>query len=583
MEASSTIKKLFASDDRFEIPNYQRAYAWGKEQLSQFVDDLSECGEKYYLGHFLFEEDGKKPDAYYVIDGQQRLTTCIIFFSAARNALEQRRGEWEGGENAEGIKKLLAGIGHRYLKDMISGDAKFKTVLYDNDFFVDAIIEYKEAAALPEEDTSSKKAMREARLYFEKRLKEASVECMLDWIEKVENAYITTYVVNGKVEGAQIFAYQNDRGKGLSNLEVLKVYLMMQLFKLNNSESIIGDIETIFKDIYKAIARVSLHENTVLNYYWQAIGPKGYKSENAVDEVKAWIKGFQDEEQADKIKKFVADLSKAFCLVEEIDASNSFDVANLKRLDDMAISYPLLIRARMFGVGDKTFNRLVKLMENLTFRYVLRGRYADITGRLQSVINLKGASNDESFDALIEAIKWNLNSNKGWEYWGNWEMIRHISDRWFYGNRMENYLLWRYEQHLCPGEYPETKVSWEDVRSSKSIERVAPQRPPDNLAESGYGAYNDKENLSEGISSGDWLNCVGNLVLLAQGQNSALGNCPFEEKLKMYGSDNLLHQQKEIISFVTDKERPVWDKAAIERRRDAIVAAAREIWDLGRI
>lgn len=76
---STTIKALFGRRNiRFVIPAYQRAYAWEKRQFIQFIEDLEECEVcDYYLGHFLFEQDG---DTLYVIDGQQRLTTCIIFF-----------------------------------------------------------------------------------------------------------------------------------------------------------------------------------------------------------------------------------------------------------------------------------------------------------------------------------------------------------------------------------------------------------------------------------------------------------------------------------------------------------------------
>ena len=83
---STTIKALFGRRNiRFIIPAYQRAYTWDKRQFSQFREDLQECaGSDYYLGHFLFEQDG---DTFYVIDGQQRLTTSIIFCSENRNGL----------------------------------------------------------------------------------------------------------------------------------------------------------------------------------------------------------------------------------------------------------------------------------------------------------------------------------------------------------------------------------------------------------------------------------------------------------------------------------------------------------------
>ena len=92
MSENYTLKKLIYGDT-FEIPEYQRAYSWEKPQWEQFIEDLQNVQEKYFLGHFLFE-DGE--GCYQVIDGQQRLTTCMIFFSAVVNCFSAR-----GFENKE--------------------------------------------------------------------------------------------------------------------------------------------------------------------------------------------------------------------------------------------------------------------------------------------------------------------------------------------------------------------------------------------------------------------------------------------------------------------------------------------------
>src|SRR5664280_1211896 len=89
MEASTTIKQMIAGNKIF-VPNYQRAYSWetetdknkSKKQVNVFLSDLEDYNKSsihtpYYFGHFLFEE--KQSNVFGVIDGQQRLTTIIIF------------------------------------------------------------------------------------------------------------------------------------------------------------------------------------------------------------------------------------------------------------------------------------------------------------------------------------------------------------------------------------------------------------------------------------------------------------------------------------------------------------------------
>lgn len=311
---SKTIKKLFGQRNvQFLIPAYQRAYAWEERQFSQFIEDLSECDDNYYLGHFLFEQSG---DILYVIDGQQRLTTCIIFFSVLVNVLRNRHEEWDNNENADDIKNLLDDITDYYLKDIRRNKQKFETVHYDNNFFVDIVIEYKETVSKEDLISKSRVAMYNARTYFETELKKVSVQQMLSWAKTLENASITTFIVEDKLQAAQIFAYQNDRGKKLSNLEILKAYFMLQIFKLENNEGDILYVEKAFEEIYRNIVLVSVEENNVLNYFWRAIGTKGYYSEKVVSEVKEWLKSITKEEQTKQIKSFVNGLSKSLLLCQ---------------------------------------------------------------------------------------------------------------------------------------------------------------------------------------------------------------------------------------------------------------------------
>lgn len=88
------IQSLFKTAECIRIPAYQRAYSWENKQCSQFLSDLMEQrGKRYYLGQFLFE---KEEDTLFIIDGQQRLTTTILFLSAIAKVKANRGGniEW---------------------------------------------------------------------------------------------------------------------------------------------------------------------------------------------------------------------------------------------------------------------------------------------------------------------------------------------------------------------------------------------------------------------------------------------------------------------------------------------------------
>ena len=93
LNLTCTLQELLVQrDTRFRIPSYQRAYAWDQKNWTVFVEDLLEQAtsvhaerKSYYLGHFLLEEE--RESRVGLIDGQQRLTTAMLFCAAAISVL----------------------------------------------------------------------------------------------------------------------------------------------------------------------------------------------------------------------------------------------------------------------------------------------------------------------------------------------------------------------------------------------------------------------------------------------------------------------------------------------------------------
>jgi len=573
----STINKLFDSKNRkFEIPSYQRAYSWDDKQINQFIEDFKNAESQYYLGHFLFEI--KEENILYVIDGQQRLTTSIIFFSVLKGELEQRK------KKGVKINIDLADITDYYLKDLRKDTQKFKTVKDDNNFFIEEIIEAKNNHS-QELDTASKIRIRTAKELFSKEFIKSTTEELEKWCKLIENATITEYVVKDKTQATQVFAFQNDRGKKLSNLEVIKAYFMLQIYLSSNSKEKIEEnilyLEDELSRIYKQIVRIKLDEDEVLNYYWRAVSGKGFSSEEVIKGIKEKISSLTTE-KAVWIKEFISGLSQAFQTVEKIEKSTESFTKDLLYLNNMALAFPFLIQAYKLKADEKTINRLTRLLENITFRYLLRGGRAEIESRLNHF--LVHLNSIESIDKNITDIIWNLKNSDWWSYWSNYTMNQYLSG-YFYRNRVDNYFLSKYELYIGNENHPTPhKVTFSDLISNESIEHIAPQTPTNgNPIANGYGAYEDTVIPDNGIVSGHWLNSVGNLMLISQQHNSSIGNKPFSDKLQSYGKDNLLNQQKQIADFIKDKSNPVWDKDTIEKRQQQILKAATEIWNLDNI
>ncbi|GHA97375.1 hypothetical protein GCM10009069_20310 [Algimonas arctica] len=77
-------------DTPLQVPKHQREYSWQNNEVQQLLDDLSEAKSstlEYFLGTIVTvkNKDTKRLD---VIDGQQRLTTISLIYSALVSELK---------------------------------------------------------------------------------------------------------------------------------------------------------------------------------------------------------------------------------------------------------------------------------------------------------------------------------------------------------------------------------------------------------------------------------------------------------------------------------------------------------------
>ncbi|MGI9836467.1 DUF262 domain-containing protein [Vibrio parahaemolyticus] len=77
----------------YEIPVYQRTYAWGENNWNEFLSDLYEQvdGENnYFFGNILLE-CVEKNKLYEIIDGQQRVTTIYYICSLSTQCIKDTK------------------------------------------------------------------------------------------------------------------------------------------------------------------------------------------------------------------------------------------------------------------------------------------------------------------------------------------------------------------------------------------------------------------------------------------------------------------------------------------------------------
>src|SRR6266508_466336 len=133
MQASeSTLKTLIEGQKQFQVPLYQRQYAWGASQLSQLWEDVLEqydlltpdengavadSSPTHFLGSMVLAPSPMMPahgvTPFIVIDGQQRLTTLLIALCALRDhAAIQDQGIVERFNELYLVNKFGAGLAY---------------------------------------------------------------------------------------------------------------------------------------------------------------------------------------------------------------------------------------------------------------------------------------------------------------------------------------------------------------------------------------------------------------------------------------------------------------------------------------
>lgn len=170
----------FLQDKTYNIPDYQREYSWDSDdQLQDFWDDLesTKLGNRtHFIGQIVVHEDvndGKN----YIIDGQQRTTTIIIFLSVLRDKFQIFADNNEEAQNIrEDIRIKFLG---RWTQK--KNELRLHLGVADREFFKENI---QKARPSQEPSTPSQKRIIKAYEFFDKILT-SKLEDSLDDNDKV--------------------------------------------------------------------------------------------------------------------------------------------------------------------------------------------------------------------------------------------------------------------------------------------------------------------------------------------------------------------------------------------------------------
>ncbi|CAO96415.1 DUF262 domain-containing protein [Erwinia tasmaniensis] len=553
------------------IPDYQRGYAWLEQQFEDFWEDLVHLNPNrvHYTGVItlekvkknywsLWENDtwiingiGYKP--YYVVDGQQRLTTAIIMIQAILESVpDDTKLNFQSKENIRNKFILFkADDGQRqsfifgYEKDNPS-DEYLKTKVFDENSHTN---EFKE--------TLYTRNLGKAKSYFKRRLSALSTEeIAVIYHNLSQKLKFNIYEIDDEIDVFVTFETMNNRGKPLTSLELLKnrlIYLSTLFHEHTGHEVLRKKINYSWKTIYEYLGKnpeYRLDDSTFLRNHWtmyfkysrqkgddyivfllnekftaqNVTHPKSEELRLTVKEIESYITSLQE-----AIRPWFYMHNPYF---QKSDYDNSESRILLDRLGRLSFrAFKPLVLASF--VSKKSFNEINDLLitiERCNFTLFTLSRRRSNTGDTEFYLMARELLNQQTtIPTLIERI------NRWKEYYYEPDRFyNYISEKYklsnsgFYGWSGLRYFLYEYDQWLTHrGKQASHKLSWSSLISENkdkiTIEHIYPQTASKEYWYTRFGHLKDEDSVR-------LANSLGNLVPLSRSKNSSLQNAGFNLK-----------------------------------------------------
>lgn len=544
---NKSIKQIFGDSDAFyQMPIYQRPYAWDKERIEQLWYDLLEAyknhkedfniDKNYFLGSIVVV---KNSDAYDVVDGQQRLTTLTILFCVLR--------DMELNINRKNIIK-------NSIKDLVEGKERLKLTTHLNNQAI-----FEESILNKIDFNKSKKDLSQNRFlqtayYFKNLIENALNENSEDHIDDF-NGFID-YIFNKTTmikvvcfdEGfaIKLFTVLNDRGLDLSPADIIKAYLLQ-----NQNEKKRGNFIEVWKQLENIVGFSDESLQGIFNlylYYEKTENPR----KSLQDELKQHFKNRDPQQIILDIKRFSENYN------EIISNYQDRHISMLKYLSHSIYWKSILTTAKQVDYLD--YEELKTLLVKYYYQSWIAG---GTTNRIkQTSFNiLKKVKNKDKIDNIKNLIIDNLNKydsyigflKNEYVYWTKWLKPLLLSIEYFEHDKKDFIPITRDLQieHILPQEWFREDLNWKDYFTEESANK--------------------------------FLNCLGNLTLLSGLKNIQASNRNFSDKHEIYkGNNGKGFDGKtgfEITKRIID-DYDTWNEENIKKRNNWLIQKTEKILNL---
>lgn len=555
-----TVRDLLGSKRQFVIPRFQREYSWDKKNYQEFLEDMLGnliikdgriSSSQYFLGTMLFIgnfAEGTEQEIQ-VVDGQQRLTTITILFSAMSDIFLTL------GEQTLS-RQLFAYI---MTEDDDGNEVRILKSKTSYPFF-SYFIQDKEKKMSPDATTEEEHCIKETYEYFRAQLTEAKLKSMLkrkhgsEIVEalseidvlkalrdQVLNSTFISISTTDREQANKIFEILNAKGKRLAYIDLIK----NKIFEVLNKVEPADFAEETWKNIKETLSfgKESVGLATFYQHFWsskykkvssnklyEAFNSTIKKSETEYTEfIKELLKNAKIYMQIVNPKREDYNNRKEyFGIVQSLSCINNyFNVVQVR------IALLALFDTKQRGIVDFTMLRdTLSCLENFHFAY--NAILANRTNRLEKIYS--------SF-----AIALRKSQTKAEAKCVIWDKLVAPLDELFptFDSFSEKFVALSFTK--------KDKVS--NVKTKYAINKL------NSLYSNNEVFANDGtiEHIIPEKEQGNTLN-IGNLILLEDNLNVEAGHENYANKCAVYAKSNYIW----VKNFVAQHEQ--WDSSMIEQR-----------------
>lgn len=558
----TTLNKLLNTSRQFIVPIFQRNYSWQKNQYEQLWFDIlraSKFKEKqnHFIGSIVYIDMGTpagRPQQLLLIDGQQRLTTISILLCAIKDYVQKF--------NLETKLINLAKIKNQFLynSDEIDED-RYKLLLnvQDKETYIKLIDNTIFTVNKP-----TTNIIKCYEFFYER------IEDFIKQHGQIDEIYagifklsLVSISLDKDSDNPQmIFESMNSTGKDLSQTDLLRNYLLMDLTPEKQTR--------LYKTYWKSMEELfgeDIYKNDVnkFDYFIRDFltlkSDTGYicKINNVYENFKRYYLDNNCEKFA--VLKDLFTYAKYYAcidLLQENDDELKLYWQEFKKLDSHVV-YPFLLKLYDDYSRQILIKEDFKKILQVVISYLWRRAICEIpTNSLSKTFaTLYQAVDKEDYvNSIIKAFVFKSSYKR---FPSDYEVREKLQTKDIYHFRLRKYLL-----EVLENYYHKEPI---DLNTANyTIEHIMPQNIEHNLSW--------QQMLGE-----DWqevhslyLHTLGNLTIT--GYNAEMSNKSFVEKVN--GESGFKHSHLKLNESIAQCD--VWNKKAIQRRTNILTDIILKIW-----